>query len=75
MHREADGGQINWHNESLRRHGHLESPVEQGSIKQLLGTAKENTYVTPSTLSSDRKVKEAAGAGKKPLTCFSECEL
>ncbi|KAN0108215.1 hypothetical protein V8E51_007957 [Hyaloscypha variabilis] len=40
-HREADGGQINWHNESLRRHGKLESPVEEGTVGQLVGTLQE----------------------------------
>ncbi len=40
-HREADGGQINWHNESLRRHGKLESPVEDGTVGQLVGTLQE----------------------------------
>ncbi|KAI9785678.1 MAG: hypothetical protein M1839_008695 [Geoglossum umbratile] len=25
-HRDADGGQISWHNESLRRHGRLDRP-------------------------------------------------
>lgn len=32
-HRSADGGQINWRNESLRRHGALEKPEEQSSVK------------------------------------------
>lgn len=40
-HREADGGQINWHNENLRRHGKLESPVEEGTVGQLVGTLQE----------------------------------
>ena len=35
-HREADGGQISWRNESLRRHGVLEPPEEQGAVRQLL---------------------------------------
>lgn len=41
QHRDADGGQINWHNESLRRHGRLERPVEQESVRQLAGIARE----------------------------------
>ncbi|RDW60878.1 hypothetical protein BP6252_12261 [Coleophoma cylindrospora] len=41
-HREADGGQISWHNENLRRHGILEPPVNQGTIGQLTGLAKDN---------------------------------
>jgi hypothetical protein len=30
LHREADGGQINWQNENLRRHGMIEKPAENG---------------------------------------------
>ncbi|KAI9811650.1 MAG: hypothetical protein M1827_005399 [Pycnora praestabilis] len=33
-HRESDGGQISWRNESLRRHGHLERPEDQEPIRQ-----------------------------------------
>jgi hypothetical protein len=43
-HREADGGQISWRNESLRRHGVLEPPEDQGAVRQLLlggGKAKD----------------------------------
>ncbi|KAE8453037.1 hypothetical protein EG329_012224 [Mollisiaceae sp. DMI_Dod_QoI] len=41
-HREADGGQINWHNESLRRHGVLENPVKEGTVVgELVGTLQE----------------------------------
>ncbi|RDI85248.1 hypothetical protein Vi05172_g4552 [Venturia inaequalis] len=32
-HREADGGQINWRNESMRRHGQLEKLDERKLIK------------------------------------------
>ncbi|CAD6593904.1 MAG: hypothetical protein ASARMPREDX12_007769 [Alectoria sarmentosa] len=35
-HRAADGGEISWYNESQRRHGALEKPKEQDSIKQLI---------------------------------------
>lgn len=49
-HREADGGQISWRNESLRRHGVIEPPESQNSVKQLLGVGMEK--------SSERK-KEA----------------
>jgi len=41
LHREADGGQINWHNETLRRHGKLEPPEEQDDLKQLVGIARQ----------------------------------
>ncbi|KFX96673.1 hypothetical protein V490_03204 [Pseudogymnoascus sp. VKM F-3557] len=37
MHREADGGQISWRNESLRRHGAMTTPESQNTVKQLLG--------------------------------------
>lgn len=40
-HREADGGQISWHNETLRRHGVLEPPEDQNQIKQLVGVVKD----------------------------------
>ncbi|KAL2073146.1 hypothetical protein VTL71DRAFT_10470 [Oculimacula yallundae] len=36
-HREADGGQINWHNESLRRHGKLDVPGEGNTVGELVG--------------------------------------
>lgn len=39
-HREADGGQISWHNENLRRHGQLKRP-EQGTIKDLFWNGEE----------------------------------
>jgi len=40
-HREADGGQINWHNESLRRHGKLDAPGEGKTVvEELVGTLK-----------------------------------
>ncbi len=39
-HREADGGQISWRNESLRQHGVLERPEDQEPVKQLVLGAK-----------------------------------
>lgn len=43
-HREADGGQISWHNESRRRHGQLERIGEKGILKEvLLGDKKPVT--------------------------------
>ena len=42
-HREADGGQLSWRNESARRHGALERPQEQFSFKQLLGREDEKS--------------------------------
>lgn len=64
-HRESDGGQINWHNESLRRHGKLEPPVEQGPIKQLVGLAKEKVGMgEEKETKEESKVRERAGKGR-----------
>lgn len=54
-HREADGGQISWRNESLRRHGQLEIPGGKDGtttgkggdglgavVRELLGTMKKD---------------------------------
>ncbi|KAF1850037.1 uncharacterized protein K460DRAFT_360901 [Cucurbitaria berberidis CBS 394.84] len=36
-HREADGGQISWHKESMRRHGHMEKVEDdRGTLKEAL---------------------------------------
>ena len=37
LHRMADGGQINWHNESQRRHGRLDRPDAKVTVKSLFG--------------------------------------
>jgi hypothetical protein len=67
-HREADGGQINWHNETLRRHGQLAPPIEQGSVKQLVGLAKERVGASErkGETEEERKIRERAGKGKGP---------
>ena len=42
LHREADGGQINWQKENLRRHGVIDAPGEgRGTVTQLTGELKE----------------------------------
>ncbi|PBP19395.1 hypothetical protein BUE80_DR009897 [Diplocarpon rosae] len=61
-HREADGGQINWRNETLRRHGALDGPAGEkeqgesvrGTVRELVGTLKgdEDAHVD-----GDGKVK------------------
>jgi len=78
-HREADGGQINWHNETLRRHGKLESPVEVGTVGQLveslktrdetvrrkLGTPKEELpKPTIIETENERRMRERTGKGR-----------
>ena len=64
-HREADGGQINWHNESLRRHGKLEPPEEQGTVGQLVGLAKDRGLggkaVGAGETEEERRIRERAG--------------
>ncbi|KAH8596508.1 hypothetical protein B0O99DRAFT_620610 [Bisporella sp. PMI_857] len=61
QHREADGGQINWYNESLRRHGQLEAPVEQQSIKQLAGLASQKNVTAGGETLEERKIREFKG--------------
>jgi len=62
--READGGQISWHNESLRRHGLL-PPEEQNSVKQLAGIAKENISDKSEVRSdAEAKLRELTGKSK-----------
>jgi len=39
-HREADGGQISWRNESQRRHGVLERPAEKLDLRGLVGVER-----------------------------------
>lgn len=40
-HRSADGGQISWQNENLRRHGVLNRPRNDGALKTLMHSATE----------------------------------
>ena len=54
-HREADGGQISWHNESLRRHGQLKRP-EEGMMKDLFFAEK----------AAVAKEAESKGTAKSP---------
>lgn len=59
-HREADGGQISWHKESLRRHGQLEKVEDnRGTLKEALWE-----YVPGG---KRREVKGMEGEAKAPL--------
>lgn len=40
-HRSADGGQISWRNENLRRHGMLKRPEDDASLGQLVRSAND----------------------------------
>lgn len=55
-HREADGGQISWHKESLRRHGQLERVEDDRS------TLKE---ALAGSFSRDKTKKTGAGTEEK----------
>lgn len=52
----------------MRRHGKLEVLEEQNSIKQLMGTARENLGMGqgqgPRTTEAEEKIRERAGRGK-----------
>ncbi|KAF2467098.1 uncharacterized protein BDR25DRAFT_235769 [Lindgomyces ingoldianus] len=67
-HREADGGQISWHNESLRRHGQLErvendrNTFKEALISDVSGEKKE-------------KKKSVEGTAGKPGRSSEESEL
>lgn len=41
QHREADGGQLNWENESMRRHGMQKKIGDRGSVADLAGTLRD----------------------------------
>jgi len=62
-HREADGGQINWRNESMRRHGQLEKIDEGTLLKEALLGDKS----TPPQEAAAR-----TNAAKKELSAASE---
>lgn len=70
LHREADGGQISWRNQSLRQHGQMELPEEpiseQGKVARFLDkvttarrATKEGDGVgTRGTGGEDMKIRE-----------------
>ncbi|ELR07686.1 hypothetical protein VC83_03735 [Pseudogymnoascus destructans] len=67
MHREADGGQISWRNESLRRHGALAAPESKSTVKQLLGekAAREGAEGEKVVRSEEEdRVREAAKSSR-----------
>lgn len=50
-HRIADGGQISWQNENQRRHGKLEAPENQDTLRQLV-------------FGTEAKIEKALGKGQ-----------
>jgi hypothetical protein len=67
-HREADGGQINWHNESLRRHGKMEK-LEEGTVGELVGTLQatrkgEEVKRGVMETEAEKRLREVTGKGR-----------
>jgi hypothetical protein len=60
-HRDADGGQISWRNESLRRHGVLEPPEDQGAVRQLLLGGKPKESKSTAALAEKSEVVQGLG--------------
>lgn len=48
-HRAADGGQISWRNESLRRHGVLDRPDKPDLLNTFFPSTKEKSGKSPET--------------------------
>jgi hypothetical protein len=64
-HREADGGQIDWNKENMRRHGQLEPPVGQSTLSQMTGMAKEKvSSAEPRAMEQERAIQERKMKGK-----------
>lgn len=72
-HREADGGQISWHKESLRRHGQLEKVEDnRGTLKEALANDfrrkkkdKVDTHEAPHVERSDNDQELRKITGKR----------
>lgn len=60
-HREADGGQINWYNENLRRHGQLAPPDAQMPLGH---KARDAVSRTETTGEVEKIIRERAGKGR-----------
>ncbi|KAL5344901.1 hypothetical protein V498_08235 [Pseudogymnoascus sp. VKM F-4517 (FW-2822)] len=67
LHREADGGQISWRNESLRRHGAMAPPEPKATVKQLLGEKAEKEGEEKAKVArseEEDRVREAARSSR-----------
>ena len=67
IHREADGGQISWRNESQRRHGVLDTPREPFKFKNLLhgdGGRKSELHKGTPQISKEEETVRAKRARK-----------
>lgn len=64
-HRSADGGQISWRNENLRRHGQLKRPDDDASLEQLVRGANEHVSNTVGTSQARLEGDEILRAKKR----------
>ncbi|KAI9752607.1 MAG: hypothetical protein M4579_005555 [Chaenotheca gracillima] len=62
-HREADGGQISWHNETLRRHGVMERPPEDGLLTRPRKGATGDAEKKEGSDVKDKNGKTSQGEG------------
>jgi len=69
-HREADGGQISWRNESLRRHGHADRIEGTGGGKLIREAFRER----PVTSKDIAREKLEKGEGPSVVTGLSDSE-
>ena len=69
QHREADGGQISWRNESMRRHGVMEKPGTDGTVKELVGQLGEEVL---GKKRGEGRPEEAVAVGGKRETVGEE---
>ncbi|KAF1988089.1 hypothetical protein K402DRAFT_419928 [Aulographum hederae CBS 113979] len=65
-HREADGGQMNWLNESSRRHGLLEKVEKEGTLKQAF-TGGRADHTKPSAVTASRDATKEQEEALKSL--------
>lgn len=72
-HREADGGQINWRNESMRRHGQLEKLDERKLIKEaLLGDKSASAHEAAAIASSEEAATRKVQAKDEPAKALED---
>lgn len=72
-HREADGGQINWRNESLRRHGQLDNVDNKGLLKEaLMGKKDPNSSDVQAAAAAIERKGEHDSEAAKTLDAFKQ---
>jgi hypothetical protein len=71
-HREADGGQINWRNESMRRHGQLEKLDERKLLKEAFLGNKGVPADDDAAVSSDEATTRKVQAKDEPAKALED---